>query len=80
MEMLCVQYIFSAGNNKIKEIRGKGLMLAIEFEDEELARQVVEKSLRKGLILFYFLSLLALSIVQQTSYLIYITLIIARQT
>ena len=40
---------------KIKEIRGKGLMLAIEFEDEELAKKVVEQSLENGLILFYFL-------------------------
>jgi acetylornithine/N-succinyldiaminopimelate aminotransferase len=40
---------------KIKEIRGKGLMLAIEFEDEELAQKVVEQSLENGLILFYFL-------------------------
>jgi len=40
---------------KIKEIRGNGLMLAIEFEDEELAKKVVERSLEKGLILFYFL-------------------------
>ena len=40
---------------KIKEIRGKGLMLAIEFEDEELAKKVVEQCLENGLILFYFL-------------------------
>ena len=40
---------------KIKEIRGKGLMLAIEFEDEKLARRVVKESLENGLILFYFL-------------------------
>jgi len=40
---------------KIKEIRGKGLMLAIEFEDEELTKKVVDKSLENGLILFYFL-------------------------
>ena len=40
---------------KIKEIRGKGLMLAIEFEDEKLAKKVVEQSLENGLILFYFL-------------------------
>ena len=40
---------------KIKEIRGKGLMLAIEFEDESLAKKVVEQALEKGLILFYFL-------------------------
>ena len=30
-------------------------MLSIEFEDEELAQKVVEKSLENGLILFYFL-------------------------
>jgi len=40
---------------KIKVIRGKGLMLAIEFEDEELAKKVVDQSLENGLILFYFL-------------------------
>ena len=40
---------------KIKAIRGKGLMLAIEFEDEKLAQTVVEQSLENGLILFYFL-------------------------
>jgi acetylornithine/N-succinyldiaminopimelate aminotransferase len=40
---------------KIKEIRGKGLMLSIEFEDEELAKKVVEQSLENGLILFFFL-------------------------
>lgn len=40
---------------KIKEIRGKGLMLAIEFGDEALTQKVVEESLEKGLILFYFL-------------------------
>ena len=40
---------------KIKEIRGYGLMLALEFESEELAQKVVEQSLEKGLILFYFL-------------------------
>ena len=30
-------------------------MLAIEFEDEFLAKKVVEKCLEQGLILFYFL-------------------------
>ena len=40
---------------KIKEIRGEGLILAIEFDDEELAQKVVEQSLENGLILFYFL-------------------------
>ena len=40
---------------EIKEIRGSGLMLSIEFKDELLAKKVVEESLEKGLILFYFL-------------------------
>ena len=40
---------------KIKDIRGTGLMFAIEFEDEELTKKVVEQSLENGLILFYFL-------------------------
>lgn len=40
---------------KIKSIRGKGLMLAVEFEDEILAKKLVEESIKKGLILFYFL-------------------------
>lgn len=40
---------------KIKDIRGRGLMLSIEFEDEDLAKKVVEESLARGLILFYFL-------------------------
>ena len=39
----------------IKEIRGAGLMLAIEFKDEEIAKLIVEKCLDDGLILFYFL-------------------------
>ena len=39
----------------IKEIRGKGLMLAVEFNNSELASYVVTESLKKGLILFYFL-------------------------
>ena len=40
---------------KIKEIRGKGLILSIELGDEKLTKKVVEKSLDNGLILFYFL-------------------------
>jgi|TARA_B110000263_G_C15294626_1_gene505000 acetylornithine/N-succinyldiaminopimelate aminotransferase len=40
---------------KIKEIRGEGLILAVEFGEEEIARKVVEQSLENGLILFYFL-------------------------
>ena len=30
-------------------------MLAIEFNDEDLAKKVVKESLKHGLILFYFL-------------------------
>jgi acetylornithine/succinyldiaminopimelate/putrescine aminotransferase len=40
---------------RIHVIRGNGLMLAIEFEDKDLSERVVEQSLEKGLILFYFL-------------------------
>lgn len=39
----------------IKEIRGKGLMIAIELDNEDLAKKIVNESLKKGLILFYFL-------------------------
>jgi acetylornithine/N-succinyldiaminopimelate aminotransferase len=31
------------------------LMLAIEFDDEDLVQKVVEQSLKNGLLLFYFL-------------------------
>ena len=40
---------------KIKLVRGKGLMLAIELECSKTSKYLVEKSLEKGLILFYFL-------------------------
>ncbi len=39
----------------IYEIRGKGLMLAVEFNNSEIASYVVTESLKRGLILFYFL-------------------------
>ena len=39
----------------IKEIRGKGLMIALILKNEELANQLVLKSLEKGLILFWLL-------------------------
>ena len=39
----------------INEIRGKGLMLAVEFNNSEIASYVVTESLNRGLILFYFL-------------------------
>ena len=40
---------------KIKEIRGKGLMLAIELDDVELCQKVVHKGLEMGIITFFFL-------------------------
>ena len=42
-------------HSKIKKIRGKGLMLSIELEDKISTRDIVEKCLDNGLILFYFL-------------------------
>ena len=39
----------------IIEIRGKGLMLALILESNELAKKLVIKSLEKGLILFWLL-------------------------
>ena len=51
-EMIFREYL---SHQKIIEIRGKGLLLAIEFGDKILAKKVVEESLNKGLILFYFL-------------------------
>ena len=39
----------------IKEIRGIGLMLAIELGDVEKCRNFVEKAYKKGLITFFFL-------------------------
>lgn len=39
----------------IKEIRGKGLMLALIFEDIETANLLIEKSMEAGLILFWLL-------------------------
>ncbi len=40
---------------KITAIRGKGLMLSIELNNEELVKKVIETSLKNGLLLFYFL-------------------------
>jgi len=42
-------------HEKIKEIRGKGLMLAIELENASYCQQIVEKGYDKGLIMFFFL-------------------------
>ena len=39
----------------IKEIRGKGLMLAAIVETPEIAAQIIHRCLEKGLILFFLL-------------------------
>ena len=40
---------------KITCIRGKGLMLSVELQNEELVKSVIEESLNYGLLLFYFI-------------------------
>ena len=40
---------------KIKEIRGSGLMLAVELGEKNLCQKIVTKCLLNGLILFHFL-------------------------
>jgi acetylornithine/N-succinyldiaminopimelate aminotransferase len=40
----------------VKEIRRKGFFFAIDLESEEVVQQVVERSMSKGLITFWFLS------------------------
>jgi len=40
---------------KIKEIRGKGLMLALIVDTPEIASKIILKSLEKGLLLFWLL-------------------------
>ncbi|MFY7670895.1 aspartate aminotransferase family protein [Tenacibaculum sp. MEBiC06402] len=42
-------------HSKVKEIRGKGLMLALIMESPEIADEVILKSLDEGLILFWLL-------------------------
>lgn len=39
----------------IKEIRGKGLMLALQFESEELCKKAIEICLKNGIIVDWFL-------------------------
>jgi acetylornithine/succinyldiaminopimelate/putrescine aminotransferase len=42
-------------HSKVKEIRGKGLMLALELGNAENCRKFVELAYQKGLITFFFL-------------------------
>lgn len=39
----------------IKEIRGKGLMIAVEFENFDLLKKVIDRCIQKGLITDWFL-------------------------
>jgi len=41
---------------KVKEIRRKGLMFAIDFENEETVKRIVDEALANGVICFWFLS------------------------
>ena len=40
---------------KIKEVRGVGLMLAIELGDAEICQKLVSRGIEKGIITFFFL-------------------------
>ena len=40
---------------KIKKINGIGLMLALEFENEIICREIIKKTLLNNVITFYFL-------------------------
>ena len=42
-------------HKRIKEIRGKGLMLALILEDSETVDKIVHRCMKKGLILFWLL-------------------------
>ncbi|MEZ4902315.1 MAG: aspartate aminotransferase family protein [Spirosomataceae bacterium] len=40
---------------KIKEIRGRGLMLAVEFESFEVLKPIIDRAIKKGVITDWFL-------------------------
>ncbi len=40
----------------IREVRRKGMMMAVQFDNAELVYRIVDKCLEKGVITFYFLS------------------------
>ncbi len=42
-------------HKRIKEIRGKGLMLALQFENEAMCKKVIELCLKNGIIVDWFL-------------------------
>ena len=39
----------------IKEVRGKGLMLAVEFESFELVKKIIDRCIENGIITDWFL-------------------------
>ncbi len=42
-------------HDKIKEVRGSGLMLAAEFEDFEILKPIIDKAIERGVITDWFL-------------------------
>lgn len=40
---------------KIKKVRGKGLMLAVEFESFEVLKPIIDRAIEKGVITDWFL-------------------------
>lgn len=51
-----LMYDLLSSHPKVKEVRYRGLFFAVDLGKEELVQQVVEKCLKKGVILFWFLS------------------------
>ena len=45
-----------SSNPRVKEIRRKGLMLAIDFEKEEDVQHIVKTCIKRGVITYFFLS------------------------
>jgi acetylornithine/succinyldiaminopimelate/putrescine aminotransferase len=43
-------------NSKIKEIRRIGLLMAIDFEDEDIVQKIVRGCIERGVITYFFLS------------------------
>jgi acetylornithine/succinyldiaminopimelate/putrescine aminotransferase len=43
-------------NPKVKEIRRKGLMMAIDFDDEDIVQNIVKGCIEQGVITYFFLS------------------------
>lgn len=48
-------FLHTLKHPKIKEIRSKGLLLAVDFADEAFNKKVIQKAIQKGLITDWFL-------------------------